>query len=81
MLSLIKRWYAQSNAPIAPPSRDIAGEEIAGCLECARLLRVRYTLRFITHLRYHHKMSENVAIDTAVKVSEAIYAQRTRING
>ena len=78
MISLICRWITRTR-PLPPEiDRTFAGEEIASCKRCGELLRVRYTLRFMTHLQDDHKMNEDDAIETAIKISETIYKQRRK---
>jgi len=67
MLTLIRKWL--SPAPVVQVERH-PGEEIARCVECHRLLRIRYFNRLIVHLRLGHKLSEDAAIETATWVMD-----------
>ncbi len=84
MLSLIREWewvrefekWLMKPIPVVTVERH-AGEEIAKCVDCHRLLKVRYHLRLIIHLRVDHKLSEDAAIETTTWIMDKTY--RTRL--
>ena len=76
MISLIRRWWTEFQVVEKKLDSIFPGEEVTRCPRCHNLLRVRYTLKFMSHLRYDHGMPENEAIEMAVKVSERVYELR-----
>lgn len=59
-----------------PLPQDSLILSLTDCLECRKLLRVRFVLRLMSHLNEHHGHSENEAIETATKLSEIMYNRR-----
>jgi hypothetical protein len=53
-----------------------AGEEIAQCVDCHSLLKVRYHLKLIVHLRVDHKLSEDASIETVTWIMDRVYRTR-----
>jgi hypothetical protein len=79
MISLIRRWMTRTNPLPVEIDRAFAGPEIADCARCGELLKVRYTLKLMSHFRTDHGMEENAAIERAVEISEAIYKRRRKV--
>jgi hypothetical protein len=83
VLSLIREWewikmcekWLMKPLPVITVERH-AGEEIAKCIHCHRLLTVRYHLRLIIHLRKEHRLSEDAAIETTNWIMDRVYRVR-----
>jgi hypothetical protein len=83
MLSLIREWewvracekWLSKPLPVIEVDRH-AGEEVARCVDCHRLLQVRYHLRLIIHLRVDHKLSEDAAIESTNWIMDRVYRKR-----
>ena len=83
MLSLIREWewikmcekWLSKPLPVITVDRH-AGEEVAKCEHCHRLLKVRYYHRLIIHLRKDHRVSEDAAIETATWIMDRTYQIR-----
>jgi len=90
MLSLIREWDWVKECerwfrpiPVIAVVRH-AGEEIAKCTDCHKLLKVHYFNRLIVHLRVDHDLSENAAIETTTWIMDRVYRTRmaaTRLAG
>ena len=76
MLSMIKQWLNRPKPLPVELDRTLVGSEIADCKRCGELLKVRYTLMFMSHLRHDHGLEENKAISTAIEISESVYKRR-----
>jgi hypothetical protein len=80
MLSYISQWewfrfcrdWLSKPLPVITVERH-AGEEIAKCIDCHRLLRVRYYNRLIVHLRVDHRLTEDAAIETTTWIMDRVY--------
>jgi hypothetical protein len=83
VLSLIREWdwfrecekWLMKPIPVIEVERH-AGEEIAKCEHCHRLLKVRYHMRLIIHLRLDHKLSDDAAIETTNFIMDRVYRTR-----
>jgi hypothetical protein len=83
VLSYIRQWewvrecekWLMKPLPVITVERH-AGEEIAKCADCHRLLKVRYHLRLIIHLRKDHRLSEDAAIETVTWIVERVHHAR-----
>jgi hypothetical protein len=83
MLSLIREWqwvrdcekWFSKPATVAAITRH-AGEEIAKCEHCHKLLKVHYFNRLIVHLRADHDLSENSAIETTTWIMDRVLRTR-----
>jgi hypothetical protein len=89
MLSIIREWewvrecgkWLSKPLPVIVVERH-AGEEVARCLDCHRLLKVRYYHRLIVHLRKDHRVSEDAAIETTTWIMERVlntHRERVRL--
>jgi hypothetical protein len=85
MLSLIREWewirqcerWLSKPLPVIEVEVDRhAGEEVAKCKDCHRLLQARYHMRLIIHLRHDHKLSEDAATETTTWVMDRVYRNR-----
>lgn len=83
MISLIREWewvrefekWMMKPLPVITVDKH-AGEEVARCHDCHRLLQVRYHLRLIIHLRKDHRLSEDAAIETTNWIMDRTYHKR-----
>jgi hypothetical protein len=79
VLSLIRewQWVNELRVWLSKPVPEIfverhAGEEIAQCNDCHRLLKIRYFNRLIIHLRNDHKLSTDAAIETTTWIMNRV---------
>jgi hypothetical protein len=83
MLSIVREWQwvrefeKWLRAPIPTVIARHAGEDIAKCEHCHKLLKVHYFNRLIVHLRIDHDLSETAAIETTTWIMDRVLRTRT----
>lgn len=62
-----------------PAKIDLASFGITDCPSCHSHLRSGFALSLMSHLSKVHKMGENEAIETAIRMLELLKAEKQRV--